>query len=233
MHTVPRFSMLLAGSIAEIDERKRSDVTGPLTLHFSPAGRTHGHRIESRRVKCLCFDLAPDMKGELGASAAVLDAPITLRTGQVVSMITRMHQEICRSDDASDLVLRGLIFELIGLLDRRSERRRRSDAPAWLLRAREMIRETSGESVNLADVAAAVGVHPSSLTRVFRQFLSSSPGEYLRQVRIEQATREVLLTDRPLKEIARAAGFSDPAHFSREFRRANGASPREVRQRRG
>jgi len=103
------------------------------------------------------------------------------------------------------------------------------DAPDWLRRARALIYDQIGQNFGITEVAREVGVHPSHLARVFRQYLNESPGELLRRVRMDRATREVVLTNLPLKEIAKRAGFSDQAHFCREFRRIHGIAPLEYR----
>jgi AraC-like DNA-binding protein len=47
---------------------------------------------------------------------------------------------------------------------------------------------------------------------------------------MDRATREVIAGDLPMKAIAALAGFSDQAHFTREFRRHHGVSPLEMRR---
>ena len=82
-----------------------------------------------------------------------------------------------------------------------------------------------GEDLALADVAGAVGITQSYLSRLFRQKTGSSFVESLRDIRIERAKE--LLIDRSLRvnEIARQVGFRDMSYFSTQFRRCVGVSP--------
>jgi AraC family transcriptional regulator len=190
----------------------------------------HAHLIQSPRVTTVCFDLEPKMLARLGDSAAALQDPITVKRGAVIPLAPRFQREMLNTDSASDLVLQGLIYELVGELARRQSPKLAADAPAWLRRAREMLHDLWNQSVSIEEVASAVGVHPSHLNRVFRAHLNQTPGEYLRRLRMERATREVISSDLPLKAIASLAGFSDQAHFTREFRRHHGVSPLEMRR---
>lgn len=109
-----------------------------------------------------------------------------------------------------------------------------ASAPAWLGRARRLLREQvfddAGRS-SMAELALRLRVHPSALSRVFSQHLGQAPLQYARALRLEKA---LALLDGPLSlsELALACGFYDQAHFCRQFRTAYGSSPQRWRQRR-
>jgi AraC-like DNA-binding protein len=48
---------------------------------------------------------------------------------------------------------------------------------------------------------------------------------YVKHLRMEQASRRLLLSEVTVKEISEQCGFANPYHFSREFKAANGQSP--------
>jgi AraC-like DNA-binding protein len=65
-----------------------------------------------------------------------------------------------------------------------------------------------------------------------RKFLGSfhlTPQKYLRKLRLRMASRALVYTDQPLAKVALNCGFVDQSHFSREFRRHFGRTPREYR----
>ena len=68
-------------------------------------------------------------------------------------------------------------------------------------------------------------MHPVAFARAFRRRYGRSPGEYLRECRLERAAG--LLRDRRLSlaDIAARAGFVDQSHFTRSFRRGFGCTP--------
>jgi AraC family transcriptional regulator len=229
-HEKVRLSFLLQGDVIEVDDRKRKTECGPYSLHTTPADMPHAHLIRSERLTTLCFDLEAPMLDMLGRSASVYQEPITAKRGAILTLAPRFQREVLTNDSASELVLQGLIMELTGELARRKSSPLPPDAPAWLRQAKALLNDRWNESVSIEAIAREVGVHPSHLNRVFRACLKQTPGEYLRRIRIERATREVLATDRPLKVIASVAGFADQAHFTREFRRYHGVTPFEMRR---
>lgn len=83
----------------------------------------------------------------------------------------------------------------------------------------------------LGDLAAAVGLAPSHLCRLFRRFQQGSPHACLVRRKLDHAAE--LLATRPalVKEVAAAVGYADALHFSRVFRRHFGCSPREFQLR--
>jgi AraC family transcriptional regulator len=230
VHEKVLISFLLRGSVVELDERGRRIECGPYSLHSTPPGIRHAHLIQTPRVTTLCFALEMSLLSQLGAAGQVFDEPITAKRGNVIALAPKFQREVLANDAASDLVLQGLIFELTGELARKSHPKLSPDAPAWLRKAREMLHDLWNRNVSIEEIANAVGVHPSHLNRVFRAHMMQTPGEYLRGIRMERSTREVLNSDLPLKAIASQAGFADQAHFTREFRRHHGVSPMEMRR---
>lgn len=118
------------------------------------------------------------------------------------------------------------------LLDRLAQRRslERDDGPAWLVRARERLRDDCARPPRIEELARIAGVHPVAFARAFRRRYGRSPGDYLRECRLERAA--ALLRDRRLSlaEVAARAGFVDQSHFTRSFRRGFGCTPAVWRQ---
>lgn len=53
------------------------------------------------------------------------------------------------------------------------------------------------------------------------------------ELRFDLARKLLLESDAPIRDVSTAMGFSDPANFSRLFRRLSGISPRQFRQEKG
>ena len=72
-----------------------------------------------------------------------------------------------------------------------------------------------------------------SLRAFERQFLASfrlPPQKYLRKLRLRIACRALIYTNEALSEVSLNCGFADQSHFTREFRRQFGRTPREYRE---
>ncbi len=86
------------------------------------------------------------------------------------------------------------------------------------------------DPLRLADLATLAGMSVSHFIRTFRHSMGTSPIDWLRRERINQAKRRLLDTDEPIKEIARQCGYRDPYFFSKDFKRLAGAPPSDYRK---
>ncbi|MBY0010571.1 AraC family transcriptional regulator [Paenibacillus typhae] len=85
-------------------------------------------------------------------------------------------------------------------------------------------------TLGVDDIAAELGISSSHCYRVFRQVFGLSPREFLSRQMLHEA--KVLLDDPrlPVSHISTILGYRDIAHFSRQFKRWHGKSPREYRE---
>ena len=79
------------------------------------------------------------------------------------------------------------------------------------------------------DLARLAGMSPPHFYRCFKRATGSSPIDWLRRERINQAKRHLIQTTDPIGDIAERTGYSDPFYFSRDFKRMTGHSPSEYR----
>ena len=85
--------------------------------------------------------------------------------------------------------------------------------------------------ISVSRIAASCHVSPAPLGRLFRQEFGRSPQAYFRDLRMQTARGLLADPAMPVKHVAAQVGFSDVFSFSREFRKAEGISPREFRRR--
>jgi AraC-like DNA-binding protein len=105
--------------------------------------------------------------------------------------------------------------------------RERPLAPRHVNAAEDYIEANAAEPLTLAAIAAAVGVSVRSLTSAFREFRDTSPGQYLREVRLN-AVRDELRKASPgttVADVAMRWGFTHLGRFSVDYRRRFGEYP--------
>ena len=86
------------------------------------------------------------------------------------------------------------------------------------------------EPLDMAAVAALVGLSPSQFTRSFQRFLGQPPVQYVIRQRIHAACHELLATDKTAGEIAYEVGFCDQSAFTRAFEKVTGQTPARYRR---
>jgi AraC family transcriptional regulator len=126
--------------------------------------------------------------------------------------------------------MEGITLELLAELSRHHVASPERTPPCWLLRARELLNARFTQNLTLDEIASEAGVHPVHFSRVFRSHLGCTPGDYLRQLRVESACRQLATSDLPLIEVALSTGFADQSHFTRTFRRLMRMTPGEFRR---
>ena len=122
----------------------------------------------------------------------------------------------------------GRIFELISTLS--AEGARNSAYPDSLNRAIRVIETRPGEELSLRELAGSAGCSVSTLQREFRRCCGTTASGYRRAMRIRLARQLLEGSELSIKEIAGRTGYFDQAHFSRDFKKSCGASPRAWRR---
>ena len=85
------------------------------------------------------------------------------------------------------------------------------------------------KDLSLNDVADVVHVSPSYLSRVFSRELGVPVKKYLIDLRLDQAKRLLLSTNKLIGEISLAVGYQDTSYFCRIFKQREGCSPNQFR----
>ncbi len=83
------------------------------------------------------------------------------------------------------------------------------------------------------EIADELGMSEDYFSRAFSQELGISPWDYLNRYRVAQAKVLLQTSSDNMRKIARQVGFTDPAYFSRVFRRIVGLSPSVYRRENG
>lgn len=80
-------------------------------------------------------------------------------------------------------------------------------------------------SLRIADIAKRHGWHPSTLSRAFHKYFGRSLKEYMEELLVTRLKQELLTSNKTLREITFAYGFSDAYYLSAFFKRREGLSP--------
>jgi AraC-like DNA-binding protein len=91
------------------------------------------------------------------------------------------------------------------------------------------LRDHYHEPITNHQLARLAHLSVRALERKFRASFHVTPQEYLRKLRLRVASRALVYTNQPLAKVALNCGFADQSHFSREFRRHFGRTPRDYR----
>lgn len=149
--------------------------------------------------------LLSDLKSEYEASQPGFEVMLTSLMQQLVIALSRMYQDQSQELPQTTLALsRALVF---------------------------IEQHFSDVGVNSDAIAKAAFISKRQLERLFRQFLDTSPNQYLRDVQLSYATKLLCEeNERSVQHIAELCGFSDSNYFSKCFKQKFQHSPRSYRK---
>ena len=102
----------------------------------------------------------------------------------------------------------------------------RGGLPVYRLRrVLDYIGDNLAEDLSLGQLAAVVGMSPHYFTELFKQSTGQTPHQYVLFQRIDRAMKSLNRIDRSITEAGVEAGFPNPSHFARVFRKRVGMSP--------
>lgn len=155
---------------------------------------------------------------------------------QVLEALEAAWQQYVREDDGFPFRVRNALSELVWLLHSHL-------SPAATAVSSKDLRDASriktmlsyihcryGSELSTADIAASASVSESECLRCFRSTIGTTPIQYLKHYRIQQAARLLTETQDKVSDIASRSGFQDMSYFTRTFREINGSVPTAYRK---
>ncbi|MGV3509128.1 MAG: AraC family transcriptional regulator [Sphingobacteriaceae bacterium] len=92
-----------------------------------------------------------------------------------------------------------------------------------------LFRNNISKQISPETVAAELGIGYSWFRKVFKSYTGIAPGQYLIQLRIEQAKQQLGNSSKSVKEIAYELNFESGFYFSKLFKQKTGLSPQQFR----
>ena len=191
------------------------------------ANDSYGCRHDPRvRSKSLALNLA---RTAIDPDEPPLFEAEVLQIGGLHSQIRQALRADC------DEHLETLVFEIFDLASKSSRRddTSRHRNRVRMQRAKRWIERHAFERIQLKDIADAVGLSQFTCLRQFKAACGITPYAYLTACRIKEAKRLLADSSRGIDVVSRSVGYSDPAYFSRVFKRALGIPPLEFRSQAG
>lgn len=107
-----------------------------------------------------------------------------------------------------------------------------SNNDVLMQRVLEVINEhISDSNLNVETLAEAIGISRGHLHRKIKEITGSSPGEYIRAIRLNQAAQLLKGDKKNIAQIAYSVGYSNPSVFSTAFKQFFGMSAKEYQKR--
>lgn len=236
---------LSVGSVTLELEGNRQSYQAPLFI-VVPAMSIHG------------FDFSPDTQGHILTLAQPLLEHLEARLGpqtqvlyqggahslgasseRIATLVEQLNAEYRSPAPGREPLLEALITALTVeawrlTLDRPSPSAlpRHSDlAQSHLHRYQALIEEQFRQQPSVEHFATQLGVTSAHLNLLCRRLADRSALQLLHARLLLEAKRQLTYTNMTVGQVADSLGFSEPAYFTRFFKRLTGLSPRDFRRR--
>ncbi|WP_045371109.1 helix-turn-helix domain-containing protein [Vibrio campbellii] len=215
----------------------------------------HGFRdVNKLKIINLMFDSStpffeiPSMRQLSGYQAMFKVEPIARQTTEYKAKLTLDRQQLPEierllsvlkaeyeaSQPGFEVMLTSLMQQLVIALSRMYQDQSQELPQTTLSLSRALVfieQHFSDVGVNSDAIAKAAFISKRQLERLFRQFLDTSPNQYLRDVQLNYATKLLCEeNERSVQHIAELCGFSDSNYFSKCFKQKFQHSPRSYRK---
>ena len=149
-------------------------------------------------------------------------------------LFRKIYQEYYGREQGYINIIRAYIIELIVTIFRRMDN---SSEITESIHKSKIINETLdylhknySMRISVADLASQMFLSRNYFSKLFRQTTGMSVSTFLKQLRINEACRLLLESDRGISDIAAYCGFQDIKHFYVAFRSQTGMTPGEYRK---
>jgi AraC-like DNA-binding protein len=214
-----------------IDGQKVSVAPGQLI--WLPGDRPHAHATSDQDPWTVMWcrvqgqHLAALRERVMGKS----DFRLVIKEGHA---LVRWFHELfaCLGNQTSDtdLKLNTSISALLELMVEQKRIETKRQSPLNFDRAVAAMRADPAAPWTSADIESVSGISAAQIRRLFQRHMGQTPRAFLRSLRLTMAQKMMLETTLTLDEISLQCGFSDPYHFSKDFRRIVGKPPSEWRR---
>ena len=201
-----------------IREGNLEEVVGAVELLASTAGKLSENEIRNERNLGICsITLATRAAIEGGAAPA--------KAYKLSDLYINKIDQCKRMTEIFEYRKRSL-YDFAKLVVEEREKRANS---RYTEQCKEYIRKYYHQKICIPDIAEALGVSESHLSRIFKKETGESIQKYSMHMRIERAENLLKYSEASLTEISEYLCFSSQSHFGRVFKVYKNMTPKQYR----
>ena len=212
-----------------------TDVSQPITIAPAAAGQPSADSLLLMLSPGFILDMAGFLNIPPGLNQLLHNIP--LPQGDDLSYLLATLTAVCtppvQADSADELLLE-VVGEVLRLLRLRQQalaalaNRKQStvaDLLPRLLQARQLVEARYLDELTVEQVATSVALSEFHFARLFKAAFGVSLYQFIKQLRLDEARRELLTTDISVTELGLHVGYSSLSSFIHAFKHRFGLSP--------
>lgn len=228
---------------AELEVEGRVMPVREASLQVTPALAVHGFRF-AEDVQGWVLSMGLPLAEQLGRllESAVLEQPACYAVGEgrrhLDALFESIDREYAEQAPGRDLMLQSLLNMLLVWLSRRALEQTHAEASQQdrgiehVQAFTRLLEQDFREHRPIEHYAAKLGISAAHLNALCRRLAGQSALQMIHQRLLLEAKRHLVYTTLTVQQVSDSLGFSEPAYFSRFFKRYARVSPRAFRDKR-
>lgn len=201
-----------------IREGNLEEVVGAVELLASTAGKLSENEIRNERNLGICSIT-------LATRAAIEGGAVPAKAYKLSDLYINKIDQCKRMTEIFEYRKRSL-YDFAKLVV--EERAKRANS-RYTEQCKEYIRKYYHQKIYISDIAKALGISESHLSRIFKKETGESIQEYSMHMRIERAENLLKYSEASLTEISEYLCFSSQSHFGKVFKVHKNMTPKQYR----
>ena len=201
-----------------IREGNLEEVVGAVELLASTAGKLSENEIRNERNLGICSIT-------LATRAAIEGGAVPAKAYKLSDLYINKIDQCKRMTEIFEYRKRSL-YDFAKLVVEEREKRANS---RYTEQCKEYIRKYYHQKICIPDIAEALGVSESHLSRIFKKETGESIQKYSMHMRIERAENLLKYSEASLTEISEYLCFSSQSHFGKVFKVHKNMTPKQYR----
>ena len=199
-----------------IREGNLEEVVGAVELLASTAGKLSENEIRNERNLGICSIT-------LATRAAIEGGAVPAKAYKLSDLYINKIDQCKRMTEIFEYRKRSL-YDFAKLVV--EERAKRANS-RYTEQCKEYIRKYYHQKIYISDIAKALGISESHLSRIFKKETGESIQEYSMHMRIERAENLLKYSEASLTEISEYLCFSSQSHFGKVFKVHKNMTPKQ------
>lgn len=236
-HSFYSIELILTGSCTQYINGYRYECEPGFICLFSPFDY-HEYQITDTDVSAYCLSFTEDvLTQEVCGVLNNTEMPCVrvLESRELDAFLKDfqlLEQEIAQAAPMYASVVTGIANKLVSFLLRNAADtfphtdNRKSDIRYSI----SYIRNHFREPLSLAEIAKQFNVTQNHFCKYFKKITGITFKEYLLQLRLDHAMKQILLTRNSITDICFESGFNSPSYFSKTFKARFGKAPSTFRE---
>lgn len=140
-----------------------------------------------------------------------------------------IYQEIIEQSDPDRIMLQNLLQNLLRRLSRQMGKTGTDIMPKRVLKIKNLLESHPSRRYTIGSLAKEASMSVPHFCAEFKKYVGTAPIDYLIKMRLQQARYLLYDHNQSIAEIATRVGYNDIFHFSKQFKKHFGVSPKKLR----